>query len=383
MKRFIDCVQLMYRERFDVIIERIISKQNICALFSLEPISNSMKFILELRKKSFNINTLITINSSDIISSSDIRIVDFKNFDTIKPLPSVIFVKDDVEYKIAFSQLDKGIEIINLGKNLQRSRDAYKSYMEHISDLYDVYNLFIDEESKKAFCGYLLAKVSSKLSYAVHANTPQYVCAGFAPKKDDILIDGGSCDGSTAARFSDMGCKVFAFEMDKINYAMAAELAKKKGFVVENLGLGSYNHDSHYTHIEGNIGASKIAKDGNNITSIVTLDLYVANNKIPRVDFIKLDTEGAELNILRGATDTIARYKPRLAISAYHKLNDLWVLTKFVKSIRPDYEFAFRHYAAANEDGPFFVTREIQDLFSEFDLDTKLPTFCDCVLLCR
>jgi len=131
---------------------------------------------------------------------------------------------------------------------------------------------------------------------------------------------------------------------------------------------------------------------GEKITRVVTLDSYVAEQKLPHVDFIKLDTEGAELEILRGATNSIAKWKPKLAISAYHKVDDLWVLSKFVKSIRPDYEFALRHWPTADEgDGlsiakdieELFITKDMQATFAKFNLDTRRPTFCDCVLMCR
>ena len=59
--------------------------------------------------------------------------------------------------------------------------------------------------------------------------------------------------------------------------------------------------------------------DGADVVQIMSIDSYVAEKKLPRVDFIKLDVEGAELDTLKGAATTIARFKPILALSAYHK----------------------------------------------------------------
>ena len=388
MKNFIDCVQKMSRESFDAVIARLMRQKSACALCATEFATDAVDFIGELRSKGLNVTALISIDSVQSYEVSGTQIVNIKNFTSLNPQPTVVFVRDDPEYKIAASQLGKRIEVINWGKNIQRTRAVYEIYMDHISELYDVYTSLIDEESKRVLRGYLLAKVSSKLSYAVIASTPQYICTGFIPEVGDILIDGGACDGLTSKRFSELGCKVFAFEMDKRNYDMANALAKKNEgggdrFIVENLGLGAYNHEARYTHIEENIGASKISADGNETAQVVTLDYYVASHNLPRVDFIKLDTEGAELDILRGAANSIARWKPKMAISAYHKPDDLWTLMKFIKSIRPDYEFALRQWASTNEDGPYFVTTEMMNLFASFGLDTKRPTFCDCVLMCR
>lgn len=55
---------------------------------------------------------------------------------------------------------------------------------------------------------------------------------------------------------------------------------------------------------------------------LTTIDHLVAELKLDRVDFIKLDIEGAEQRALAGAQKTLAKYKPRLAIAAYHRLED-------------------------------------------------------------
>jgi hypothetical protein len=52
---------------------------------------------------------------------------------------------------------------------------------------------------------------------------------------------------------------------------------------------------------------------------LTTIDKLVSELKLERVDFIKMDIEGAEPKALAGAHDTLAKYHPRLSISAYHK----------------------------------------------------------------
>lgn len=52
---------------------------------------------------------------------------------------------------------------------------------------------------------------------------------------------------------------------------------------------------------------------------VTTIDLLAAELKLPKVDFIKLDIEGAEVRALEGGNRTLAKYRPRLAVSVYHK----------------------------------------------------------------
>ncbi len=202
-------------------------------------------------------------------------------------------------------------------------------------------------------------------------------------KSGEVVIDAGVCDGSTSAMFADFGCRVIGFEMDAENFKTASEVAKKKDFVVENLGLGDENKSASYTHSEYNIGGSFIDDKGNSKTQLVTLDSYVQEHHLDSVDFIKMDTEGAELSILKGATNTITRFKPKLALSAYHKPEDIFTLYQFLKKVRPDYKFAFRHYATTPENTPFVFYDEMMEYCHAFNLPTRLYGFSELVLFAR
>ncbi|OOB79506.1 MAG: FkbM family methyltransferase [Epulopiscium sp. Nuni2H_MBin001] len=63
------------------------------------------------------------------------------------------------------------------------------------------------------------------------------------------------------------------------------------------------------------------------------------------VTFIKMDIEGAELQALMGAKQIIKKYKPQLAISIYHKPQDIFELPMYVKSLVPEYKLYLRHYS--------------------------------------
>lgn len=177
-----------------------------------------------------------------------------------------------------------------------------------------------------------------------------------------------------------MGCKVYGFEMDKKNFEQSQALAKEKNFVLENLGLGSYKRKMNYTPSGG---MSKFDANGSETAQIVTLDSYVREKNIPQVDFIKFDVEGAELEILQGAAVTISRFKPVLAISAYHKWDDFWTLMNFVKSIRSDYEFAMRQYTTHYDDSPAAFDNGLGDMLYRLGLDINVHWYNECVLFAR
>jgi hypothetical protein len=58
--------------------------------------------------------------------------------------------------------------------------------------------------------------------------------------------------------------------------------------------------------------------------------------------FIKMDIEGSELEALYGAANTISKNLPRLAISIYHKFEDIVDILSYVHELAPTYRFYIR-----------------------------------------
>jgi FkbM family methyltransferase len=73
---------------------------------------------------------------------------------------------------------------------------------------------------------------------------------------------------------------------------------------------------------------------------VTTIDALVRNLGLPRLDFIKMDIEGAEQNALAGAKETLARWRPRLAISVYHLPEDPARIPEIVRAATQNYTWA-------------------------------------------
>lgn len=67
----------------------------------------------------------------------------------------------------------------------------------------------------------------------------------------------------------------------------------------------------------------------------IALDGYIED----KVTFIKMDIEGAEFAALKGAERIICNQKPKLAISVYHRREDIWEIPKLLLEYNPDYKF--------------------------------------------
>jgi FkbM family methyltransferase len=166
----------------------------------------------------------------------------------------------------------------------------------------------------------------------------------FVLREDEIYIDGGAFDGDTTGLFIERAdgrfARVFCFEPDPATYPrLAANFAGEPRVVPVNAGLWSKADTLRFHNDAGR--ASLLDNSGGIEVKVVALD-DVLNGE--RASIVKMNIEGAELDALRGAASTIRRYRPRLAIAAYHRPSDLWQIAGVIEEIAPGYEFYLRQH---------------------------------------
>ena len=166
---------------------------------------------------------------------------------------------------------------------------------------------------------------------------------------EEVFVDCGAHDGAESALFAQRVGNHFkricAFEPDRVNYAVTSRNLNR--YMVEHAidnilcyPMGVYDRNGY------------LAFSGYDVTVAVSdhhastgQGLFVArlDDVIDEMTFLKLEIEGAELAALRGAERLIRANKPTLAISAYHKPEDLLELTAHVESLNLGYTLKLRH----------------------------------------
>jgi FkbM family methyltransferase len=81
---------------------------------------------------------------------------------------------------------------------------------------------------------------------------------------------------------------------------------------------------------------------------LTTIDKLVAELKLERVDYIKMDIEGAEQRALQGGRETLAKYRPRLSLSAYHVPSDPERMPQIIRQAWAGYQMECGPCAEAN-----------------------------------
>ena len=180
------------------------------------------------------------------------------------------------------------------------------------------------------------------------------------PEQNDIVLDCGAFIGNTALFFANEigpNGKVYCFEFVKDNI----DIFKKNISLNPNLKNRIVliekpvweNPDTQlYYNINGcasKVGYVYFSKIDNRIIT-TSVDQMVLNHKLKRIDFIKMHIEGSELQALKGASETLKKFKPKLAITIYHNQKDFKIIAEFIKSISAEYQLYLDHYSMNHED---------------------------------
>jgi FkbM family methyltransferase len=177
-------------------------------------------------------------------------------------------------------------------------------------------------------------------------------------KAGDVVIDAGAWVGDFSAYSAAKGARVFAFEPVSSTFQILTEtaaLAEAGAIVPVKKGLGKEAAQIPIYSNPSNSGANSVvigtAGTPSETIDICTLDSFVAEHNLTRVDFIKADIEGAERDLLRGAAETLRKFAPKLALCTYHLTDDPQVLENLILEINPRYKVVhLRHKLFAAVD---------------------------------
>jgi FkbM family methyltransferase len=153
----------------------------------------------------------------------------------------------------------------------------------------------------------------------------QYLWGGTQIRPRDVVLDVGSCEGGFAAIAAAKGAQVVAVEPSQKMQRLIRRLFEIRGLPepqIVGCALGAQrgtaalveeaDHPAYASLSNAPAGAAVTSVD------VVPLDQLVEDLKLPRVDFIKCDAEGFDLDIVKSGHNTIQRFHPRLAVCTYH-----------------------------------------------------------------
>jgi len=192
----------------------------------------------------------------------------------------------------------------------------------------------------------------------------QYRCerAGVRVEPGDIVVDAGGCLGDTALFFAKDAKRVFCYECIPSNIRILQknlELNPDRAHKISVVAKALHREPGKVLRFSDNGPGSRAVAEGIEVTTD-TIDNLVSSGRAERVDFIKMDIEGAEMDALIGAERTIRSYRPRLAISVYHSLPDFVRIPRWIASLNLGYKFYLEHFTIHEEETILFAKSAAQ-----------------------
>jgi len=174
-------------------------------------------------------------------------------------------------------------------------------------------------------------------------------------QKGDIVIDAGGGWGDTALYFASKtgsSGKVFSFEFLERNLKIFNKNLnlnpnlKEIIEIINNPIWKESNREINY-YEDGVSGVVFFNKKKNPSQKLITISIddFVREKNHIKIDFIKMDIEGAEVAALLGAKETLIKYRPKLAISVYHDIDHYYKIPYYISSLNLNYKFYLDHFS--------------------------------------
>ncbi len=215
--------------------------------------------------------------------------------------------------------------------------------LPHVEQYGMIWGYLADDISKRV----LLDRIRHLLLWEAMPHEP-YTNQYFEPDivhltEEEVLVDCGFYTGDTAEAFIRQTRgrykHIYGFEPDSTNIAKC-NLDKNRLSIIQQ---GVWSEETVLKFIPSTDSGS-ISTVGNIEIPVTSLDSFFGN-KQDMPTLIKMDIEGSEKQALLGAACIIKKYKPTIALSIYHRLEDIYELPCIIKDLRPDYRFYLRHYS--------------------------------------
>jgi FkbM family methyltransferase len=275
----------------------------------------------------------IPINSSIINCIVEGRVTIAEgNIIKLKPISHINYFA----LQVAFPGQLMGIDFLEETNQIADNIEEYRIIYDHLTDL----------ESKITFENISNFRLNRDIQYLKNFAfrlKEQYFEPFIQINKYPTFIDGGGFDGETSLTFASLYPQykvIYYFEPNKSALLNSKEKLKSlPNILFFQKGLWRQSDTLHFDNSLGS--ASKFSTNGNIEIETVALDEIISS----KIDFIKLDIEGAEFDALIGAKRLIQTYRPALAICVYHNQKDFIQIPELLLSYKSDYKIYLRHYS--------------------------------------
>lgn len=309
-----------------------------------------------------NIIAVTDFSVTDIESFAGFKTINLKELELLSNIDIFIAYHDFGNKKEALYQISElvlnNVNVLCRGVVYgagEYSEEAISRIRENADKIEYVCDFLCDEESKRVFRNLIEYRQTNNrhLVEEIYETKHKQYFPGeeiLGKVKNEIMVDCGGYDGMTTVNFKEWAGgsyeKSYIFEADDTMFEICKELMRFKS--IDNVDIikkAVYSKTSQlkFDNSDFASGSGNISESGTCIVEATSIDEMLDGRE---VTFIKMDIEGSEMEALLGAEKTIQAFHPKLAISIYHKDEDLWEIPYYLKNKYPFYQFYIRHYTS-------------------------------------
>ena len=212
-------------------------------------------------------------------------------------------------------------------------------YSKNLDKINKTRSLFADEKSVKLYDAMIMAKLTGKVEYLLDGcESDDEILSHLGADRFRVTLDLGAYNGDTALKLVDICPKletVIALEPDERNFRKLCINTVPTKKVEPHFGA-AWDKEEILTFTKG--GGRGIRRRGGEKTVEVAGVRPESLLDGRKVDYIKIDVEGAERQAIDGCKNAIASFRPSLRIALYHKSADIFELPAMIHEICPDYK---------------------------------------------
>lgn len=235
--------------------------------------------------------------------------------------------------------------------------------LKNIEKIEKVLRFLTDEYSKLVLLNILMYRLTLQSDYAIRAYSaePQYFISSFrGMNHDEVYVDCGAYNGDSFIQYCEYNIppkSAYLFEPDtqicKVMDSTVNRYSNQTNITIINKGV--YKSTDELFFVTGKGMSNRLVEDSTESSikvKVVAIDDIIMED----VSIIKMDIEGSEQNAILGAKNQILRNYPKLAISIYHSVKDLWEIPILIQRLFPLYShFEIRHHTKYFYDTVLYV----------------------------
>lgn len=240
--------------------------------------------------------------------------------------------------------------------------ESKRYYAQHADEIEQAVHLLADEKSKEIYRKMIAFRSSYDMRIHPEWSTDDmyFVNGIIRLTGDECFVDCGAFTGDSIAKFREYAGvdnyrSIVAFEPDQANYQ---QLIQKNYDKIYPHNTGVWNENTILKFQGLGSAASRISDTDRSAVVEVKVEKLDSVPECMTATYIKMDIEGSEIQALEGAREIIKRNKPKLAVSIYHKDEDMIKIPFMLHQMNPAYRMYVRQHSHSYFDTVLYCIPE-------------------------